>query len=166
MLTCDKIIKLLDLKPHPDEGGFFKETYRSDEIIKNISDRYNGQRTYGTCIYYLLTPDTFSSIHKLNSDEIFHFYIGDAVEMLQLFPDGNGKIITIGNDLESGIMPQVIVPMNVWQGSRLKKGGQFALLGTTVAPGFEYQDYENGKRNELISSYPEFFDLIINLTIE
>ena len=88
----------------------------------------------------------------MQSDEIFHFYLGDPVEMLQLLPDGRGKTVTIGLDLRAGMMPQVVVPRGVWQGSRLVAGGKFALLGCTVAPGFDFADYEHGRRTDLIGS--------------
>ena len=103
-------------------------------------------------------------MHRLQSDEIFHFYLGDPVEMLQLWPDGTGRIIVLGSDLLNGIQPQVIVPRGVWQGARLFKNGKFALLGTTVSPGFEFADYESGQRDKLTQSYPQFRERIIALT--
>jgi len=166
MLTADQIIAFFDLKPHPEEGGYFVETYRSSETLleKALPIRYRGIRAFGTAIYYLLTPETFSSIHRLQSDESFHFYFGDPVEMLQLWPDGSAKAITIGSDILKGMQPQVIVPRGVWQGARLLSGGNFALLGTTVSPGFEFADYESGRREELVKSYPQFREVIIALT--
>ena len=166
MLTADKIVALLNLKPHPEEGGYFIERYRSSETLseKALPNRYQGIRSFGTAIYYLLTPETFSSMHRLRSDEIFHFYLGAPVEMLQLFPDGSGRICIMGSDILNGMQPQVVVPKGVWQGARLFKGGNFALLGTTVSPGFEWVDYESGCRDELIKSYPKFQELIIALT--
>ena len=166
MITEEEIIALLNLKPHPEEGGYFVETYRSEELLLpgTLPDR--GRRCYGTAIYYLLTPDTFSAVHRLKSDEIFHFYLGDPVEMLQLWPDGSGRILVLGSDLLKGMQPQIVVPKGVWQGTRLLLGGEYALLGTTVAPGFEFADFESGNRNVLIKSFPQFKDLIISLTKE
>lgn len=166
MLTADQIIALLNLKPHPEEGGYFVETYRSSETLseKALPSRYRGIRSFGTAIYYLLTPETFSAIHRLQSDEVFHFYLGDPVEMLQLWPDGSGKVITMGSDILNGMQPQIIIPIGVWQGARLIKDGRFALLGTTVSPGFELVDYESGRRHELVKSYPQFREVIIALT--
>ena len=166
MLTADQIIALLNLTPHPKEGGYFRETYRSSETIseKTLPSRYKGMRSLATAIYYLLTPETFSAMHRLQSDEIFHFYLGAPVEMLQLWPDGSGKVLTLGSDLHYGMQPQVIVPRGVWQGTRLFKNGKFALLSTTVSPGFESADYESGQRDELIKSYPQFREWIIALT--
>jgi predicted cupin superfamily sugar epimerase len=166
MLTADQIIALLNLKPHPEEGGYFVETYRSLETLseKALPSRYRGIRSFETAIYYLLTPETFSGMHRLQSDEIFHFYFGDPVEMLQLWPDGSGKVTTIGSDILNGMQPQVVIPRGVWQGARLFKDGRFSLLGATVSPGFELVDYESGRRHELVKSYPKFQDLITALT--
>jgi predicted cupin superfamily sugar epimerase len=166
MLSADQIKTLLNLKPHPEEGGYFIETYRSSETIseKSLPSRYKGLRALGTAIYYLLAPATFSTIHRLQSDEIFHFYLGDPVEMFQLWPDGSSRVVVLGSDILKGMRPQVVIPGGVWQGARLLNGGKFALLGATVSPGFEFADYEPGRREELVKSYPQFKELIIALT--
>ena len=165
-MTAEEIIALLELKPHPKEGGFFTETWRADEAIPPgvLPSRYASPRAFGTCIYYLLTPTTFSAMHRLQSDEIFHFYLGDPVEMLQLWPDGTGKVATLGIDLRAGMQPQVIVPRGVWQGARLVTGGKFALLGCTVAPGFDFADYEHGRREDLVRDYQQFREKIMAQT--
>ena len=165
MITAEEIISSLHLKPHPEEGGYYVETYRSSESIpqNTLPARYRGMRSYATAIYYLLTPDTFSALHRLQTDEIFHFYLGDPVEMLQLWPDGSGMILLLGTDILGGMQPQVVVPKGVWQGARLLSCGSFALLGTTVSPGFEFSDYETGERDLLIRSYPRFRDQILPL---
>jgi predicted cupin superfamily sugar epimerase len=103
-------------------------------------------------------------MHRVASDEVFHFYAGGPVEMVQLHPSGHGEIVILGNDLRAGQAPQIIVPAGVWQGSRLARGGEFALMGTTVAPGFEYADYESGQREWLMQRYPEFGEMIRELT--
>jgi predicted cupin superfamily sugar epimerase len=166
MLTAAQVIAALDLKPHPVEGGYFRETYRSADRLSAdaLSPRYGAARDASTAIYYLLTPDTFSAIHRLATDEVFHFYLGDPVEMLLLHPDGRGKVVTLGPDLGAGQRPQVVVPRGVWQGSSLAPGGAFALLGCTVAPGFDYIDYETGRRDPLTARYPAFADLLRRLT--
>jgi hypothetical protein len=166
MPTADQIRTLLHLKPHPEEGGYFIETYRSSETIseKALPSRYKGRRFFGTAIYYLLTTQTFSALHRLRSDEIFHFYSGDPVEMLQLWPDGSGRVVILGSDILNGMQPQVVIPRGVWQGAKLLKNGKFALLGATVSPGFEFADYESGRRDELVKSYPKFRGLIIALS--
>jgi predicted cupin superfamily sugar epimerase len=167
-VTADEIIALLKLKPHPKEGGFYSETWRADETISAgvLPARYPCERSFSTCIYYLLAPGTFSAIHRLQSDEVFHFYLGDPVEMLQLRPDGTGKTLVLGTDLRAGMTPQVVVPHGVWQGARLVAGGKFALLGCTVAPGFDFADYEHGRREDLMRSYPQFREKIVALTVE
>lgn len=164
-MEADEIIKLLNLRRHP-EGGFFKETYRSDECIPQsvLPARYGAARSFYTCIYYMLTAETFSCIHKVASDEIFHFYAGDAIEMLQLFADGSTRSFKIGSNLTAGEVPQVLIPRGVWQGSRLSPGGKFALIGATVAPGFDYADYEEASRAQLLSAYPSERELITALT--
>ena len=166
MITVDKIKSLLNLKPHPVEGGYFAETYRSQHHIPKdaLPDSYKSDRSFATAIYYLLTPDTFSKMHRLLTDEIFHFYLGDPVEMLQLLPDGSGRAITLGPDILNGMHLQVTVGKGVWQGSRLLPGGKFALLGTTMSPGFEPCDFESGQRDVLVDSYPHLRDLITALT--
>ena len=111
-----------------------------------------------------LTPGTYSALHRLQTDEIFHFYLGDPVRMLQLLPDGQGRTIVLGPDVSRGQQPQVLVPRGVWQGSVLEPGGAYALLGCTVAPGFDYEDYESGRRDELLAAYPQFADLIRRLS--
>jgi uncharacterized protein len=168
MLTADDVIRRLQLQPHPREGGYFRETYRSTLSItaSALPHDYVGDRRASTAIYYLLTPDTVSELHRLPTDEVFHFYAGDPVEMLQLFPDGRGKIIRLGNNLAAGDVPQVLAPGNVWQGSRLAPGGKWALLGCTVAPGFEFADYTSGSRAELVEQFPAHAEMITALTHE
>ena len=165
-MNAEEIIRLLGMEPHPEEGGYFVQTYKSEEVIatKALPHRYGSKRSYGTAIFYLLTPDTFSQLHRLESDEIFHFYLGDPVTMLQLHPDGSTNVVTLGHDIRSGQQLQVVVPRGTWQGSLLNEGGDFALLGCTVAPGFEYSDYESGSRGDLLKEYPEQEELITRLT--
>jgi len=164
-MNADEIIEILGLKPLPKEGGFFVETYRADESVNGLPGRYKDERrAFSTAIYYLLTPDSFSAMHRVRTDEIFHFYAGDRVEMLQLFNDGTGKVVGLGSDLEAGLRPQVVVPRETWQGARLVDGGRFALLGATVAPGFEFSDFELGIRKDLLRLYPGYERLIRLLT--
>jgi uncharacterized protein len=165
-VTAEDLIRLLNLQPHPREGGWFRETYRADEKIAPaaLPARYTSARSAGTAIYYLLTPDTISPLHRLASDEIFHFYLGGPVRMLQLFPDGRGLVTVLGTDLAAGQQPQVVVPRGVWQGCYLEQGGPLALLGCTVAPGFDYADYEDGGREDLMAKYPAFAEMICRLT--
>jgi predicted cupin superfamily sugar epimerase len=165
MGTAEEVIAALDLKPLPREGGYYRETYRAADVLPAaaLPPRYTMAKAAGTAIYYLLTPDTVSALHRLPTDEIFHFYLGGPVRMLQLLPDGDGRVVTLGTDLAAGERPQVIVPRGVWQGSWLA-GGAFALLGTTMAPGFDFADYEAGSRDALTRQYPAHADLIRRLT--
>ncbi len=166
MPTVDELIRQLGLQPHPKEGGFFRETYRAGESWPTtaLPARYQAARSASTAIYYLLTPNTYSAMHRLQSDEIFHFYLGDPIRMLQLEPNGTGRAIVLGRDILAGQQVQAIVPRAVWQGSCLEPGGAFALLGCTVAPGFDYADYEGGDRESLLTQYPAFADMIRRLT--
>ena len=170
-VDAEAIKRLLDLAPLTFEGGYFRETYRSGIEIRAeaLPGRYQGARSAGTAIYYLLDPSTFSGLHRLKSDETYHFYRGDPVEMLVLFSaaDGapRGERVILGSDLEAGHQPQYTVPAGVWQGSRLLGDGEFALMGTTMAPGFARADFEGAPRpEELSAQYPEFSDLIVALT--
>jgi predicted cupin superfamily sugar epimerase len=153
-MELDALIKMLNLAPLPEEGGYFSETFRSRYTVKVNYDGQEVERKASTCIYYLVTPDDFSALHKVKGEEIFHFYYGDPIEMIHLTEDGPRKII-IGNRLERGEVPQVIVPSGTWQGTKLCEGGQYALLGCSVSPGFEYEDFTIAGREELISLYPK-----------
>jgi len=160
-LSAEQILKALKMEPHPVEGGYFAETYRSAGVVPRDALRgYPAARSLSTAIYYMLTPGTISAMHRVRGDEMFHFYLGDPVEMLELRPDGSGDTIVLGQDILNGMRVQHVVRGGVWQGSRLCEGGRFALLGTTMAPGFEYEDYQTGLRDELIAKFPAFADLI------
>jgi uncharacterized protein len=168
-LTAEAVKRMLGLVPHPREGGWYVRTWESEEMLAAgafADGRYDGARRTSTAIYYLLEPGTFSEMHRLASDEVFHHYLGGAVEMLQLHEDGGSSRVVIGTDLEAGERPQVVVRRGVWQGSRLVRAEGFALLGCTVSPGFEFVDYDPGVRAELISRWPDWADLIEGLTRE
>jgi hypothetical protein len=164
MTDIDQLIRHFRLEPLPIEGGYFRQTWSSDDLV-SISG-YDSPRPAGTAIYYLLTsdPDSFSAIHRLATDEIYHFYLGDPVEMLLLAEGAPGRRIILGPDLPGGQRVQYVVPRSVWQGSRLLSGGRFALLGTTMAPGFDARDFTLGRRPELLLRFPEYAALIRELT--
>lgn len=126
-MTKQEIIQKLDLKPLTFEGGFFKETYRSE---------------FSSAIFYLIAPESFSKKHRLTKDEIFHFYLGDPVEMTLESPGMKVQKIRLGHDILNGEQVQVLVPKGCWQESKLVPGGSWALLGTTVSPPFSTQDFE------------------------
>jgi predicted cupin superfamily sugar epimerase len=164
-MTADDIIRLLQLEPHPTEGGYFRETYRSPvQLPQTVLPAHTGNRSLATAIYYLLRAGQVSELHCLSSDEVFHFYWGQPVGMLQLYPDGSGREIVLGPDLRAGQIPQVVVRAGVWQGSWLLADSGFALLGCTVAPGFDYADYRRGRRADLLARWPSFAQTIIRLT--
>jgi len=149
MLTAKQIQELLKLQPLQPEGGHFAETYRS---------------AFSSAIYYMLTPDTFSAMHRLPGDEMYHFYLGDPVEMLLLKPDGTVETVLLGQNISAGMRVQHAVAGGTWQGSRLAPGGKFALMGTTMAPGFDPKEYEPGKRDALSAQYAAYAPLIAFLT--
>ena len=165
MLTADDVVRMLDLQPHPIEGGFFRETYQSAATLPAaVLPDHRGPRRLSTAIYYLLKPGHVSELHVLPGHEVFHFYLGSPVRMLQLWPDGTGKEVILGPDLAAGQLPQVVVPGGVWQGTHLLADTGFALLGCTMAPGFDYADYTGGSRAELTARWPAFAELIARLT--
>jgi len=159
-MTAHEIKALLKLEPHPIEGGHFRRTYTS----KLSLDTERGIRPAGSAIYYLLEPGTFSEMHILASDELFHFYLGDPVEMLQLWPNGESKIIVFGHDLAAGQQVQHLVPAGVWQGTRLIGEGKVALLGCSVVPGFDFADYVSGSYTDLAEKWPNQKTRIQELT--
>lgn len=166
--TAESLIQDLDLKTLPWEGGYYRETWRSGVEVPQaaLGDAYSGARSAGTAIYYMLTPDTMSKMHRLPSPETFHFYMGDAVQMLLLHPDGTDQMMTFGRDLDAGQHLQFTILGDTWMGGRLVGEHQhgFALMGTTVAPGFDFDDLEMGGTNALISEYPDAADMIRALT--
>ena len=162
--AADVILKF-GLVSLPEEGGYFKQTYRDQNIIPDgvLSDRI-GERSSSTCIYYLVTESEFSGLHSVKSTEIFHFYAGDPVKMIQINDDGKLNEIIMGNKLSNGEVPQVIVSPHVWQGTKLLSGGSWALLGCTVSPGFEFEDFINGEREELTKKFPQHRSIIKEYT--
>ena len=153
----------------PDEGCWFVQTYRSDETIKStaLPSRYATDHATGTAIYALETREGFSALHRLETDEVYHWYGGSALEMLLLYPDGHGETLTLGPDVFKGERPQIVIPHGVWQGSRpvVTAGPDaYTFLGTTVSPGFEYGDFRMGTRAELLKGYPKFSAQINALT--
>ena len=147
----------------------YAETYRSGLEIPGsaLPDVYMGRsKPVGTAIFYLLTdqPDSFSALHRLPSDEIYHFYLGDPLEMTLLFPDGSVQTIVMGQDVLNNQRLQFVAPAGVWQGSRVREGGKFALVGTTMAPGFTFDDFQAGEREKLLALYPGARACILDLT--
>ncbi|HXT35281.1 MAG TPA: cupin domain-containing protein [Chloroflexota bacterium] len=166
MLTPERLIELLHLIPLPVEGGYFRQTYLADQLVSRMAlpSCYTHDKAFASAIYYLLHDDHVSAMHRLLTDEIYHFYLGDPVEMLLLYPDGSYAVHLLGSDLEAGHQVQFVVPSGVWQGSRILAGGRYALLGTTMAPAYDPSDFELGDRAALIGQYPGIASLITALT--
>lgn len=156
-MTAQEVINILQLEPLSMEGGYFRRNYCSPQVTTD-------GKPMGTAIFYLLTPDSFSRLHKLPSDEVYHFYLGDPVELTVLLPDGTGKTVVLGNDLMRGMIPQFCVPADCWQGSCLAANGAWALVGTTMSPGFVDEDFIPAERGSLLAQYPDFQNKIIKLT--
>ncbi len=167
-LTAEDVIRHFGLEPLPGEGGWYRESYVAAERIARsaLPARYACDKPAATAIYYLLTdaPDSFSALHRLPTDEVYHCYAGDPVDMLLLHPDGRGERVRLGANFINGEHVQFVVPRGVWQGSLLTPGGRWALLGTTMAPGFTAGDFEGGTRADLVARYPEFAGEIRCLT--
>jgi len=155
-MTAYEVIRLLQLEPLEGEGGYFRRTFESPVKIEH--------RFAGTAIYYLVTPDGFSALHRLPQYEIFHFYAGDAVEMINIGVDGKLDRFIIGSDLAQGQLPQRVVPGNTWQGTRLLDGGKWGLMGCSVVPGYEDEDNEIGSREKLVGTFPQHREWIEKFT--
>ena len=160
-LTADDWIARLGLIRHP-EGGWYRETYRSSERIERaaLPPRFGGPRAFSTAIYYLLRAGERSALHRIKSDEVWHHYAGDAVELWLLEEPGGARQVRLGGDGE----PQVIVPAGVWYGARVVAGGAYALMGGTVAPGFDFADFELADRAALLAKWPGQRAIIETLT--
>lgn len=163
-----ELIARLQMGKIPVEGAWFKVTYGSADQLPAaaLPARYGAPRVAGTAIYALVTREDFSALHRLKTDEIWHFYAGDPIELLLLYPDGRGAVVILGADLAGGQHPQYTVPAGVWMGARpLRTGAEaYALFGCTMAPGFDDADFEPGYRDELERLYPQQRALIRELT--
>jgi uncharacterized protein len=158
MPTAADIITLLKLEPLPNEGGFFRQTYASAVTLA-------GGRPAGTAIYFLITPEGFSALHSLFTEEVWHFYAGDPVEHVILDHAHRSGIKTIlGSDLAQGQRPQLVVPAQACQGARLAPGGTWALLGCTMSPGWDEREFALGERAAMLERFPGWAADILALT--
>jgi predicted cupin superfamily sugar epimerase len=158
----DELVARLGLQPHP-ERGHFVETYRAASIV--TAPTHDGARSAGTAIYFLITAEAPSTyLHRLRSDEVFHLYEGGPLEILRLFPDGRADVARLGLDLAAGERPQVVVPAGTWFGTELTPGASHCLVGCTVAPGFEFADFELAAGPELAAAYPQVAARIARMT--
>lgn len=164
-MTAQQIIEKFNLTEHP-EGGYFKETYRSNEIIENkhLPSEFIGDRNYSTSIYFLLTSDKFSAFHKINQDEIWHFYIGTTLKLHMISPKGEYSYILIGNNIANNEIPQFVVPAQYWFAAEVETKNSYAFTGCTVAPGFDFNDFVLPKREDLVSLFPQHSAIITKLT--
>ncbi len=163
--TADHWIRTLRLEPHP-EGGLFRETWRSPEraVQSALPERFGGDRALGTSIYYLLRAGEHSRLHRLRGDEVWHFHDGGPLLVHVLSPDGGYRQLRIGIDAQAGETLQAVIPHGSWFGAELGPGAPFALVGCTVAPGFEYEDFELGDRETLLARHPEHRELVLRFT--
>lgn len=164
MFSANDVIKKLSLVPLEGEGGFFKQTFKDPSSVTFTHSFKTKHRSASTAIYYLITQNQFSALHRLPQTEVFHFYLGSPVEMVQMSADGILNRLILGPHIDQNQQLQVIVESNTWQGTRLMQGGEWALLGATVSPGFEFEDMELASRSELISLYPDLRETIIAFT--
>jgi predicted cupin superfamily sugar epimerase len=160
-------IESLGLEPHP-EGGYFRQTYRSEVVIAReaLPPEFTGSRAASTAIYFLLEGKNLSAFHRLRSDEVWHFYVGNQVSVHVIEPDETYSSIQLGNDLDAGEDLQAVVRAGCWFASHVADWKSFALVGCTVAPGFDFQDFEMGKRPELVARFPRHRELIERLARE
>lgn len=166
-VTVEELVKLYDLKPHP-EGGFYSEYYRDKGIIPKsvLPSRYKGDRNYSTNVYFLLPEGKKSKLHRIASDESWHFYLGDPLTIVQISPKGKVETILLGQDVGSGQKVAHVVPAGYWFGAYPAEGSRFSFVGCTVAPGFDFADFEMGDHSTLLEfkKFPEAKKVIERLT--
>jgi predicted cupin superfamily sugar epimerase len=167
VLNATYWIGRLNLQPHP-EGGFFRQTYRAPLVIPQsaLPDTFRGSRNASTAIYFLLEGHDFSTLHRLAADEVWHFYIGSALLIHSIDPDGHHSVMKLGQNVEASEQLQCVVAAGYWCGSRLEVADAYALVGCTVAPGFDFADFEIAQRADLLAQYPQHRKVIVELTRE
>jgi uncharacterized protein len=165
MHTTEYWIEKLNLQKHP-EGGYFREVYRSEEKIKSehLPERYGGTRHLSTSIYFLLTSDEFSAFHRIKSDETWHFYDGQPVTLHLIDEKGKYSTVKLGSNFENGEVFQFTIPQGTWFAASVDEPDSYSLVGCTVSPGFQFDDFELGKREELIKLFPENENVIKKFT--
>lgn len=165
MQSADCWIEKLKLVKHP-EGGYFREVYRCEETIPAdaLNGRYSGERAFSTSIYFLLRGDEVSHLHRLKSDELWHFYAGSSLTIYFIDLSGKHFTIKLGGDFEKGEVFQTVAEKGCWFGAVVNDPASYTLVGCTVAPGFGFDDFELGRREDLIELYPEHKTIIEKLT--
>jgi predicted cupin superfamily sugar epimerase len=165
MLIVSQLITQYQLQPHP-EGGFYSQTYCSKEKISAgaLPDRFAGDRYFSTAIYFLLEGKQFSAFHRIKSDELWHFYTGVGLHIYVLHSDGRGEVLKLGDDLANGYSFQQLVPAGCWFASKPVNENGFSFVGCTVAPGFDFVDFEMANKEKLLDEYPGHEKWINELT--
>jgi len=165
MLSAEEWINQLDLQPHP-EGGWFREVYRSKETItqSGLPERFSGERNFCTSIYFLLNQTDTSAFHRIKQDEIWHFYAGNALTIHMISPDGNYSSIVLGQNIQSGENLMAVVEAGWWFGASLNDTSSYCLVGCTVAPGFEFDDFEMPSSEDLVQHFPQHQAVIEQLS--
>ena len=171
MLTAKQIIEHFNMQPLDIEGGAFIRVYESEDVLTQnlLPERYRffrQEKPFSTAILFLLTDQSCSRLHRLPTDEVYHFYLGDPVELVELLPNGTVQKTILGQDILHGQKVQHTVQKSSWQGSKVLTGGKFALLGTTMAPGYTAEDFEEGQYESLAAQYPSAKDTIWELTMK
>jgi hypothetical protein len=163
-ITVQQLVQQFQLQPHP-EGGYYKETYRSPEIIPQqiLSRNFGGDRAFSTAIYFLLEKENFSAFHRIESDEVWHFYAGQTLLVHIIHLNGKLETIHLGNDILKGEQFQYVVPARCWFASEPAVDAAFSFVGCTVAPGFDFEDFELAKADELVKHFPQHEVLIKRL---
>jgi predicted cupin superfamily sugar epimerase len=158
-------IQHLNLLPHP-EGGYFKEVYRAAETIaaNALPQRFSGSRSFSTSIYYLLQQGDFSTFHRIKSDECWHYYAGETLLVHMIDGVGKYSCVMLGQNIEKGETFQFVVPAGVWFASEPASGTAFSLVGCTVSPGFDFDDFEIADRSKLLSAFSQHNEIIQRLT--
>lgn len=162
--TVEELIKQLELEKHP-EGGWYRETYRSAEVVQGngLPARFAGDRSFCTAIYFLLQSGEFSALHRIKSDEMWHFYAGEPLTMHVITPSGDYYPLKLGSSISDGEVFQAVVPAGCWFGAEVSGDG-YSLVGCTVAPGFDFADFEMGAREQLLKEFPEQAEIVRHLT--
>jgi uncharacterized protein len=160
-MTAAYFIEKLQLQKHP-EGGYFRETYRSEENIlqPHLPKRFHGNRSFATAIYFLLNGNEFSAFHKILSDETWHFYAGSPVTVYMIDEQGNFSQQTIGSNPEKGETFQFTIPANTWFAAEVNDKTGFCLAGCTVTPGFDFADFQLAEKAALLQQFPQHQSLI------